>query len=69
MYTWKCDKVTPYVAILSSTVIFSCFLFIYTKSKNMRVEQILIEGCGVCISERREEVRKLVKEGEYGKGG
>jgi hypothetical protein len=29
----------------------------------------LIEGCGVCISERREEVRKLVKEGEYGKGG
>jgi hypothetical protein len=40
MYTWKCHREIPYVAILNKNVI---FFFFCTKSENRRAEQFWLE--------------------------
>jgi hypothetical protein len=58
IHKWKCHKETPYIAILNKNV----FFYIYTKSENWKVEQVLWgEGGGTSGGGRR----KKAWEGEY----
>jgi hypothetical protein len=53
IYTWKCHKETPHVAILDKQ---KWHYFSFTKSENRRAEQVLPRGADT--SERGEEVGK-----------
>jgi hypothetical protein len=53
LYTWKCHKETPCIAILNKP---KCHFFSsFTKSENRRVEQVLSGGVGTSGRGRRWE--------------